>query len=125
MTLQRGEHSFFSEPYYCTPLAALHASAMALPADSQTWRGRIAVVAQTLPASIVGGWFCAATISYVGAMSDAVDALRRGEVDAVFDDEVTLRGYAGDALCPHAAFALRAILRRCDGARQPHAPQHR
>ncbi len=98
MTLERGEHAFLSEPYYCTPLAALHASALALPADTQTWRGRIAVVAETLPASIVGGWFCAATISYVNAMSDAVGALRRGEVDAVFDDEVTLRAYAGDAL---------------------------
>ena len=98
MTLERGEHSFFSEPYYCTLLAALHASALALPADSQTWRGRIAVVAETLPAEHRRWLVPAATISYVNAMSDAVDALRRGEVDAVFDDEVTLRAYAGDAL---------------------------
>jgi hypothetical protein len=54
--------------------------------------------ADTLPASIVGGWFPAATVRYVNAMPDAVEALRRGQVDAVFDDDVTLREYAGDAL---------------------------
>lgn len=99
MTLERGEHAFFSEPYYCTPLAVLHAATFALPADLQSWSGRIAVVAQTLPASIVGGWFPAATIRYLTAMPDAVAALRGGEVDAVFDDEVTLRSsfdYAAD-----------------------------
>ncbi|MBV9719404.1 MAG: family 1 glycosylhydrolase [Candidatus Eremiobacteraeota bacterium] len=97
MTLDRQEHSFFSEPYYCTPLAALHASTTALPSEPLTWRGRIAVVAATLPASSVGGWFPAATIAYFDAMPDAVAALRHGDVDAVFDDEVTLREYAGDA----------------------------
>ncbi len=98
MTIERGEQTFFSEPYYCTPLAALHASTFALPASVLEWRGRVAVVARTLPASKVGGWFPAATIAYADAMDDAVAALRRGDVDAVFDDEVTLRQYAGDAL---------------------------
>ena len=59
MTLERGEHAFFSEPYYCTPLAALHAQRVrASGRHRKTWRGRVAVVADTLPASIVGGWFC-------------------------------------------------------------------
>jgi beta-glucosidase/6-phospho-beta-glucosidase/beta-galactosidase/ABC-type amino acid transport substrate-binding protein len=98
MTLERGEHAFFSEPYYCTPLAVLHAGTFALPAKTEAWRGRIAVVADTLPASIVVGWFPAATISYFNAMPDAVKALRSGEVDGLFDDEVTLRAYAGDTL---------------------------
>jgi len=98
MTPERGQHAFFSEPYYCAHLAALHASTFALPESTQEWRGRVAVVADTLPATIVGGWFPAATITYVDAMPDAVDALRRGEVDAVFDDDVTLREYAGGAL---------------------------
>jgi beta-glucosidase/6-phospho-beta-glucosidase/beta-galactosidase/ABC-type amino acid transport substrate-binding protein len=98
MTLERGEHAFFSEPYYCTPLAVLHAGSFTLPAEKEAWRGRIAVVADTLPASIVGGWFPAATISYLNAMPDAVKALRSGEVDALFDDEVTLREFAGGAL---------------------------
>jgi beta-glucosidase/6-phospho-beta-glucosidase/beta-galactosidase/ABC-type amino acid transport substrate-binding protein len=98
MTLERGLHVFFSEPYYRARLAALHASTFAFPAKTQEWAGRVAVVAETLPASIVGGWFPAATIRPVRAMRDAVDALRCGDVDAVFDDDVALREYAGDAL---------------------------
>jgi beta-glucosidase/6-phospho-beta-glucosidase/beta-galactosidase/ABC-type amino acid transport substrate-binding protein len=98
MTPERGQHSFFSEPYYCAHLAALHATTFGLPENAHAWRGRIAVVADTLPAAIVGSWLPGATISYVSAMPDAVDALRRGEVDAVFDDDVALREYAGDTL---------------------------
>ncbi|MGA8097554.1 MAG: family 1 glycosylhydrolase [Candidatus Cybelea sp.] len=98
MTQERLQHAFFSEPYYCTHLAVLHSSTFALPAETQAWRGRVAVVADTLPATIVGGWFPAATISYVNAMHDAVEALKQGKADAVFDDDVTLRQYAVDAL---------------------------
>jgi beta-glucosidase/6-phospho-beta-glucosidase/beta-galactosidase/ABC-type amino acid transport substrate-binding protein len=98
MTHERGLEAFFSEPYYCAQLAVLRASTFELPADPQEWRGCIAVVADTLPATKVGGWFPAAAISYVKTMSDAVDALQQGKVDAVFDDDVTLRQYAGGAL---------------------------
>jgi ABC-type amino acid transport substrate-binding protein len=98
MTLQRGQHAFFSEPYYSAHLAALHPTSLALPADIQTWRGRVGVVADTLPASIVGGSFPAAMASYFDSMDDAVGALKRSEVDALFDDDVSLRQYAGDAL---------------------------
>jgi beta-glucosidase/6-phospho-beta-glucosidase/beta-galactosidase/ABC-type amino acid transport substrate-binding protein len=98
MTPQRGQHAFFSEPYYRTQLAALHASTFALPENTSEWRGRVAVVADTLPANVVGGWFPAATITYAHGMPDAVAALRRGDVDALFDDDVTLREYAGDGL---------------------------
>jgi beta-glucosidase/6-phospho-beta-glucosidase/beta-galactosidase/ABC-type amino acid transport substrate-binding protein len=98
MTHERGLESFFSEPYYCTPLAVLHATTFALPENTQTWTGRVAVVADTLPANIVGSWFPAATISYMRAMGVAIEALNRGEVDAVFDDDVTLRQYVGGAV---------------------------
>ncbi len=98
LTLERGEHAFFSEPYYCTRFAALHAGGSAPAARALEWRGRVSVVAQMLPATKVGGWFPAATIVYANTMSEAVETLRRGEVDAVFDDEVMLRQYAGDAL---------------------------
>jgi ABC-type amino acid transport substrate-binding protein len=102
ITGERAQHAFFSEPYYCSHLAALHAAALAPPADRQTWHGRVAVVADMLPARIVGGWFPAATIRYAPTISAAVEALQRGEVDAVFDDEVTLHEYAGErfALTP-------------------------
>ena len=97
MTLERQEHAFFSEPYYCAYFSALHAGAE-LPADLQTWTGRVAVVAETLPASKVGGWFPAATVVYVKSMEEAVQALQRGEADAIFDDDVTMRQYAGAGL---------------------------
>ncbi len=96
MTPGRGQHVFFSEPYYCTHLAVLHGTTLQLPADTQTWRGKVAVVAQTLSAGIVGGWFPAATLRYAATMEEAVEALRRGEVDAVFDDDVSLQQFAGD-----------------------------
>ncbi|HMF27454.1 MAG TPA: family 1 glycosylhydrolase, partial [Candidatus Cybelea sp.] len=97
MTQERLQHAFFSEPYYCAHLVALHATA-ALPETLEDWRGRVAVVANTLTATMVGGWFPAATISYVNTMDDAVEALRRGAADAVFDDDVVLRQYLGEAL---------------------------
>ena len=97
MTLEREQHAFFSEPYYRTHLAVLHRSAFQLPQPAQEWRGNVAVVADTLPARIVAGWFPAATIRYLPAMPEAVEALRRGDADALFDDDVTLQEYAGDS----------------------------
>lgn len=108
LTLERGEHAFFSEPYYCTRLAALFPSTSALPPNVLQWQGRVVVVAQTLPARKVGGWFPAATIAYADTMADAIAALGRGDADAVFDDEAVLQQYAGDAL------AIRA----CDRSEQ-------
>jgi beta-glucosidase/6-phospho-beta-glucosidase/beta-galactosidase/ABC-type amino acid transport substrate-binding protein len=96
LTLERGEHAFFSEPYYSAHPAALHAHD--LPADLSDWPGCVAVVAGTLPAKIAGGRFPAAKISYVTTIADAVAALQRGDVDAIFDDDVTLRQYADDSL---------------------------
>ncbi|MBV8198120.1 MAG: family 1 glycosylhydrolase [Candidatus Eremiobacteraeota bacterium] len=98
MTFERSEHVFFSEPYYCTNLAVLHAGTLALPDDLETWPGRVAVVARTHPAENAGGWFPAAKIVYLSSMQDAVDSLRRGEADAIFDDEVTLRQRVSEGL---------------------------
>ncbi|HEY1867141.1 MAG TPA: family 1 glycosylhydrolase, partial [Candidatus Cybelea sp.] len=98
MTQERLQHAFFSEPYYCTHLSALHRSAFALPADTRTWQGRVAVVADTLAATLAGGSFPAATIEYVDTMAAGVAALRAEKVDAIFDDDVALRQYAGDEL---------------------------
>ncbi len=97
MTAQRQQHAFFSEPYCAAHVAVLHASGFELPEPTQEWRGRVAAVADTLPASIAGGWFPAATMSYLPSMPDAVAALQRGDVDALFDDDVVLRQYVGDA----------------------------
>ena len=97
MTLQRQQHAFFSEPYYADALAVLHASGFAAArtgarvARPRCGRRRYA------SCSIVGGWFPAAAMRYLPAMPDAVAALKRGDVDALFDDDVVLQEYVGDA----------------------------
>jgi beta-glucosidase/6-phospho-beta-glucosidase/beta-galactosidase/ABC-type amino acid transport substrate-binding protein len=98
LTRKREQHAFFSEPYFCTHLAALHAATLALPADTLRWRANVGVVAQTLTADIVGGWFPAATIRYFESMEAAVAALRAKTIDAVFDDEAMLRAFADAGL---------------------------
>ncbi len=98
ITPDRLEQSFFSEPYYRTQLAVLQQSTATLPDDLKTWKGKVAVVAGTLSARSVGGWFPAATIRYANTMADAVGALRSGDVEMVFDDEVMLRANATDTL---------------------------
>lgn len=98
ITRERLQIAFFSEPYYCTNLAVLHRADAVPPPDTQTWRGSIAVAQDTHPASVVGGWFPAATITYVADVEAAVTALRQARVDAVFDDEVTLRQYTAGAI---------------------------
>ena len=97
MTLERLQHAFFSEPYYTAHLAVLHRGAFGLPQPEQEWRGNVAVVSDTLPARIVAGWFPAATIRYLPSMPEAIEALRRGDADAVFDDDVTLQEYVDDS----------------------------
>jgi beta-glucosidase/6-phospho-beta-glucosidase/beta-galactosidase/ABC-type amino acid transport substrate-binding protein len=98
MTMQREQHAFFSEAYYKTYLAALHADSLTLLPEAQTWRGSVGVVSQTHTADIVGGWFPAATVRYFSSLGDAVDALRTGTLDCVFDDEISLHQYATDGL---------------------------
>jgi ABC-type amino acid transport substrate-binding protein len=98
MTSQREQHSFFSEPYYRTQLAVLHSDSQAMPDDAQTWRGSVGVVSQTLIADIVGGWFPAANVRYFPTLGAAVAALRTGTTEAVFDDAVSLDGFASGGL---------------------------
>ncbi len=98
MTPERAQYAFFSEPYYSEHFSVLHAGTLALPDDTHEWRGCVGVVAQTLNAEVVGGWFPAAMVRYFDTIDDAIGALRGGEVDAVFDADVALRQYAGDAL---------------------------
>jgi beta-glucosidase/6-phospho-beta-glucosidase/beta-galactosidase/ABC-type amino acid transport substrate-binding protein len=98
MTPGRGQQVFFSEPYYRARPAILVHAAFVLPENPQEWRGRVAVVSDTLPANIVGGWFPAATLRYEDTMGAGVEALHCGAADAVFDDDVSLREYDGPAL---------------------------
>ncbi len=93
VTHEREERTLFSEPYDTARLVLLHAVAATLPADRQAWRGRIGVASDMLPASLVAGRFPAATVRYFDDAAAAVSALRAGELDAVFDDDVVLQQY--------------------------------
>ncbi len=98
MTRQREGQALFSEPYYAAHLCVLHHSTFALPPDLAIWRGRIGVVSDMLPATLVTGSFPAAPLSYYDDAASAASALRRGELDAVFDDDVVLRPFADGTL---------------------------
>ncbi len=128
LTKQREDQALFSEPYYTAHLALLNARTFTLPENVQTWQGRVGVVSDLLPATIVGGYFPAANIQYYRDMPAAVKGLEGGEVDAVFDDDVSLRLYASGelALTPlrgHGqhfavamAFGSRSLLNAVDRA---------
>jgi beta-glucosidase/6-phospho-beta-glucosidase/beta-galactosidase/ABC-type amino acid transport substrate-binding protein len=103
MTHARMEHVLFSEPYYNAHPAALHASATALPGSFENWKGRVGVLADAPMALQAGGFFPDAAIVYYPDAQRASVALRRGEIDLVFDDDVMLQQYANEG------FALEPI----------------
>jgi beta-glucosidase/6-phospho-beta-glucosidase/beta-galactosidase/ABC-type amino acid transport substrate-binding protein len=87
LTREREDHAMFSEPYFGAHPAVLRKSNAAPPA-------RVGVVADMLPATTVRGYFPDADVRYFDRMPDAVEALRGGEIDAIFDDDVAMRQYA-------------------------------
>ncbi len=93
MTQARMERVLFSETYLTAHLCVLHARTTALPEKFEAWTGRVGVVAEGLPQQIAAKGFPAATIHQYPEMAAAVEALKRGEVDLVFDDDVILRSY--------------------------------
>jgi beta-glucosidase/6-phospho-beta-glucosidase/beta-galactosidase/ABC-type amino acid transport substrate-binding protein len=84
-----------SEPYFVAHLAALHASSTLLPEDLAGWTGRAGVVRGGAPEEQSAHYLPAAAIREYASVGAAVQALRRGELDAVVDDDVVLRGFAG------------------------------
>lgn len=128
MTHERMEHVLFSEPYVVAHPAALHKTSMAMPASLETWRGRVGVLQDAPMGLHAQGYFPAADIAFYAGSQPAVDALDRGEVQFIFDDDVILRQYAGGELtmtpvpgadqpfCVAMALGSRALLNAVDGA---------
>ncbi len=108
MTQTREERTLFSEPYYTAHLCVLHPASLAPPHDLARWTGRVGVVSDMLPAKLATGNLPAARVQYFADSAAAVEALREGALDAVFDDDVVLRQYAD------ASFALT----QCPGPAQ-------
>jgi len=98
MTQTREERTLFSQPYYTAHLCVLHPASPALPQNFADWAGRVGVVSDMLPAKLATGSLPAAQVRYFAGVADAVVALRGGELDAVFDDDVVLRQYASAPL---------------------------
>jgi beta-glucosidase/6-phospho-beta-glucosidase/beta-galactosidase/ABC-type amino acid transport substrate-binding protein len=93
MTQTRMDQVLFSEPYLVAHLCALHARMTTLPATFGAWIGRVGVAAESAPEQFSQKYFPAAAIRRYADGAAAVDALRRGDVDLVFDDDVVLRAY--------------------------------
>lgn len=136
ITPDREQHALFSEPYFTAHVAALHAASLTLPENLLSWRGRVGVAADMLPATMVRGYFPAADIRYFDKVAEAVRFLQRGEIDAVFDDDVALREFAdgqltlarlrghGQHFAIAMAFGSRTLLNAVDRALRDFKAQH-
>lgn len=128
MTHARMQHVLFSEPYFVAHPAILHRVSAALPASFEKWKARVGVLQGAPMAEKAAGFFPDAAVSFFVDAEHAVDALSRGEVDALFDDDVILKQYAqGDfsmtaipgqdqPFCVAMALGSRALLNAVDRA---------
>jgi ABC-type amino acid transport substrate-binding protein len=97
ITHHRMEHALFSRPYLVTRLALLHRVSEPVQNDLGSWKVRIGLVEGLPPASRAPGLFPDAAFSYYTHIGDAIDALKKREIDVVFDQEAMLRqDAAGD-----------------------------
>lgn len=87
MTQRREDRALFSEPYFTARLCTLSRHHREFES--------VGVVAQTLPAYESENYFPNAAIRRFTSIGSAVEALRRAEVDALFDDDVTLKPFTG------------------------------
>jgi beta-glucosidase/6-phospho-beta-glucosidase/beta-galactosidase/ABC-type amino acid transport substrate-binding protein len=130
MTERREDRALFSEPYFTARLCTLRRKEAGHEVSSA------GVVAQTLPAYESAQFFPKAGIRRFTSIGAAVDALRRHEVDAVFDDDVTLQPFAsGDLLMEQAggkeqhfavamALGSRTLLNAVDAAVREFKKEH-
>lgn len=127
-TKQREEHVLFSEPYYTAHLSLLHPHAAAVPDSIERWTATLGVLSEMLPARIVRGHFPAAGVKYFADAAAALAALKSGDIDAFFDDDILLRNFTSDTfaltridakpqfLAVAMAFGSRTLLNAVDRA---------
>lgn len=128
MTHERMEHVLFSEAYVVAHPAALHNSSVTLPESFETWKGRVGVLQDAPMANKAAGFFPDAAVTAYPDASHAVDALERGVIDVLFDDDVILKQFASGPLaltavpgndqpfCVAMALGSRALLNAVDRA---------
>jgi beta-glucosidase/6-phospho-beta-glucosidase/beta-galactosidase/ABC-type amino acid transport substrate-binding protein len=103
MTQQRMSELLFSEPYAIAHPSMLHASSLVPPANLQSCKLRIGVIESSPAAARAAGIFVAAGINYYPHAEAAVQALRAGQIDIVFDGDLILKQFA------NGGFALTVL----------------
>ncbi len=136
MTHERMQHVLFSEPYVVAHPAVLHDASVALPESFDVWKGRVGVLQDAPMAEKAAGYFPDAAVTFYSDAPRAIDALDRGEVDALFDDDVILRQYSNDKrtlsnvpgndqpFCVAMALGNRALLNAVDRALRAFKKDH-
>ena len=116
MTQSRMEKVLFTEPYFVGHLVAMHEAGTVLPPSFGTWSGRVGVTQQTAPAAMVESYFPNAAITEFKDTASTVDALKKHQIDLVFDDDAMLRQFATANLvmtplpAPEQPFAIATAL---------------
>ena len=116
ITTVRRDRVLFSEAYAIAHLCLLHDRSLAFPQDLRTWKGRLGVMADGAPQEQIGHYLSGAEVMTYRDTDAAVAALARGEVEAVFDDDVFLRQHVKGTLeltplrAPDQPFAVAMAL---------------
>jgi beta-glucosidase/6-phospho-beta-glucosidase/beta-galactosidase/ABC-type amino acid transport substrate-binding protein len=94
LTDRRMDKVLFSEPYFIAHLVVLHAPSITLPDFFSNWSGRVGVTENTAPAYQAAAFFPMAAIRTYPNTNATTAALKAGEIDVAFDDDVVLQPYA-------------------------------
>ena len=98
LTERRMDSVLFSEPYFIAHLNLLHAQSTTLPDSFSTWSGRVGVTENTSPAYQAAAFFPMAALRKYPDTDATVAAVKAGEVDVAFDDDVFLQPHATGGL---------------------------
>src|ERR1700693_3053006 len=97
-THDRMDQVLFSEAYFIAHLSLLCARTFIRPAAFAEWIGRVGVTVNSAAAQTTPTFFTKAKIQNYAGGDAAVEALQRGEIDVVFDDDVVLRPHESEEL---------------------------
>ncbi len=96
LTERRMDQVLFSEPCFIAHLVVLCAQSTTLPSSFSNWSGRVGVTENTAPAYQAAAFFPLAAIRTYPNTAATTAALKSGEVDVAFDDDVVLQPYVAE-----------------------------
>ena len=136
ITHERMEQVLFSESYFATHAAALHAKTTSIPDSPTNWKATIGVLESSKASESVGARFPDATVLYFADIAAGLAALRAGKIVLLYSDEALVAPYANGDLtmtrlpgyARHYAVAVppghHALLDAIDCAIDSLRPQH-